>query len=530
MVLCHLELIRMQKHNELWQSATKNLTQYPRLESDIKVDVAIVGAGITGITASLKLTAAGLKVGIFEAHRFSQSTTSHSTANLYIPVQPSYYFLKKGWGAETVKRVIESRCLAIDFIENMVSDWQIDCNFIRRPLYLFATDKKKNKYIEREMEVIKAAGLPIHEIADLPVPFSYTKAAVLENQARFNPLQYLQSLLNQLTKQECELFEHTPIVNIEEQAEQVTLYTEQHKIIAQQVIMATHIPKGIHQTHFLVYPYRSYAVAVRLKNENYVNGNFWHLDFPFFATSTHNVFHQQIDLMIIAGHSHKIGHPKEDSHLEHFAKTEQYARQHWDVASTEYRWSAQHYQSADGLPYIGLSSKKSKRIYIGTGYFADGLVYGTVAGLLIADLIMQKPNPFASIYSPQRFKPFVSSFRFIKENTVVFFDFVKDYLLNFIRAKKIETINKGEGKIIKFKSQFYAVYRDIDNTIYAVSAICTHMYCLVRWNDAEKTWDCPCHGSRFTPQGEIIEGPALKPLAQCPQLCNTKSTYGANKS
>jgi glycine/D-amino acid oxidase-like deaminating enzyme/nitrite reductase/ring-hydroxylating ferredoxin subunit len=492
----------------LWEDITRRSTSYPMLEHDIEVDVAIVGAGITGITAAMQLIAAGKKVAILESGRVGSGTTGFSTGNLYVAIQPYFHTIENKFGLDTVKAVAQSRKLAIDLIEKVIQDRGIQCSFHRRPWYLYSINNENDTLVDKEIKTLHKADMQIDRVDAVPAPFKITRAARMDNQARFNPLQYVVALADDLRRQGCQIFENTTVENIEEK-DVCTLSTPQAKVRAQQVFVATHVPKGIHHTQFLTAPYRSYVVAARLQNTAYPNANLWDTSKPHHATSTHSSTSEELDLLMVADSHHKTG--QADDHREQYDKIETYLRQHYSVDSIVYRWSAQHYQAADGLPYIGRTSWCSKHVYIATGYFADGLVYGTTAGVLVAEQILDQRSHWEKLYNPQRLKPFASATSFLKESINVFFEYLKDYP-GHVDARDLSDIAKGEGKIISIDGEKCGAYRDDQNQLHIVSAVCTHMRGIVKWNNAEKSWDCPCHGSRFTVDGKVIEGPAILDL------------------
>jgi nitrite reductase/ring-hydroxylating ferredoxin subunit len=235
------------------------------------------------------------------------------------------------------------------------------------------------------------------------------------------------------------------------------------------------------------------------------------MDPPYYATSTHNIFSKDIDTIIVAGNNHKTGQPLLKEHIDHFITTEQHIKRHYDIDVIKATWSAQHYKTADNIPYVGLASRNAKRIYTATGYATDGLIYGTVAGIILGDIVHGKTNPWASVYNSNRFTPIASFTHFMKENLNVFLHYLLGYM-GSIFNRGLNKIKRGQGKVMNIKSKKVAVYRNQDGKLTAVSAVCPHMKCIVAWNGAEKSWDCPCHGSRFTVDGSIIEGPAFDPL------------------
>lgn len=492
----------------LWRAISKTEDNYPALNQDIEVDVAIVGAGITGLTTAHELIKAGKKVAVLEAHRVGSGTTGDSTGNLYVAVQPYYQFIAKKFNFETAKTIANSRKHAIDYIEKNVNEMNIDCNYSRRPWYIFASDDKQLSSLEKEIEIFQKMHFAIDFTAELPFSLKFKKAALMENQARLNPLQYVIGLAAALAKKNGLIYENTKVVDIDEQKTKCLVSTETNKIVAKKVVIATHTPIGIHTAQMFTGPYRSYVVAVRLKDDHYPESHIWDLNEPHHAICTHAVHSEKPELLLVAGSHHKTGQGKKM--VSNFKEIEKFLKQHFPVADIEYQWSAQHYQPADDVPYIGLASRFAKHTYIATGYSADGLIYGTLAGKILNNIIQSHPDELANVYKSTRLKPIASSGRFVKENSNVFLQYLKD--LPFTDTKSYREIKKGEGKVVEIHGEKCAVTRDEQNQLHIVSAVCTHMKCIVNWNDAEKTWDCPCHGSRFTPEGKVIEGPAIKYL------------------
>lgn len=486
----------------LWESISTRSTTYPALSKNIEVDVAIIGGGITGITAASHLMKAGKKVAIIEAYQIGGVTTGYSTGNLYIPVQPFYQHIYSKFDFETAKTIAHSRKFAIDYIEKNVQEKNISCNFSRRPWYGYTADHARIS-LDKEVELFKRMEIPIDYVNELPFSFKFSKAVLMHNQARFNPLQYVISMADDLAKKGCLIFENTRVTHVDEN-DACLLETANGQVTAKKVIMATHTPVGVNLTQLFTAPYRSYVVSVRLKDNTYPEGHFWDLDRPPHATCTHAVSTKDPELLMVAGSHHKVGQGQDTS--SHYKELEKFLRDHFSVAEVAYQWSSQHYQSADNVPYIGLASRSAKHTYLATGYFADGLVYGTLAGILIGDLILEEKNPLINTYQSNRFDPLNSAKFVLKENTNVFIQYLKDFPL--YPVKNYEDIKSGEGKVVEINSEKCGVSRDKNNQLHIVSAVCTHMKCIVAWNNAEQTWDCPCHGSRFAPDGKVIEGPA----------------------
>lgn len=495
----------------LWDAISTRKTTFPQLTEDLDVDVAIIGAGITGITAANQLLNSGKTVAILEANRVGSGTTGYSTGNLYVTVQPFYQEIAAAFDVETAKIIAHSRKLAIDYIEKNITERSIACQFSRRPWYGYTMNNERLRIsIDKEVDLLKHLEIPIEFTDQLPLPVKFKKAVVMENQARFNPMQYVISMAEHIAEKGCMLFENTRVTAIKEKGRCI-LQTEHGKVTAHKVLIATHTPIGVHEVQFFTAPYRSYVVSVRLEDEIYPEGHFWDLDKPPHAICTHASSTNKPDLLMVAGSHHKTG---QGEALAHYKELEKFLRNHFKVKEVAYRWSAQHYQTADKVPYIGLASRHHKSTYMATGYWADGLIYGTLAGALISNLMLDQENPLATIYRSTRRKLMGSSAFLMKESSNVLMQYMKDYPL--WSSVSFDDIKAGEGKVVQIAREKIAVSRDENNVLHKVSAVCTHMKCIVNWNFAEKTWDCPCHGSRFTCEGKVIEGPAIKDLQRKP--------------
>ncbi|AKD02741.1 FAD-dependent oxidoreductase [Pontibacter korlensis] len=492
----------------LW-SATTPFRTYPQLSGDIEVDVAIVGAGITGISTAYNLARAGQRVAVLEALKVGSGTTGSSTGNLYAPVDERLYNVESKHNEETLKAVASSRSTAVDFIEQRVQEYNIDCEFKRVPWYLFSEPGNDlMAQVERERRAAEKAGLPVTDQAPAGFPFKVESITNIANQAQFNPLKYVQGLAAAIEGENCRIFEGTKVTNVED-GEPCVVHTEQGKVTAKHVVMATHSPKGIYAVHTAMEPYREYAMAVRLKGEVPAGGVYWHVQ-QMQHYSVRPYSNEQGNYLLVLGEAHKVGHQEHNE--ENFLKLEQYLTERFDVDHIVYKWAAQNYKPADVLPYIGTSPMQD-HTYIATGFAADGLTWGTVAGMIITDAILEKENPWATFFDPKRFTPIASAPKFAKENISVATHLVKDWLF-YGEAEQLKDIKPGEGKTIEIDDEKLAAYRDDEGKLHVVSSVCTHMGCIVHFNNAEKSWDCPCHGSRFSVEGEVLEGPAYYNLAK----------------
>ncbi|MBC3539296.1 FAD-dependent oxidoreductase [Rufibacter sediminis] len=496
------------KTTSIWRQDAQ-ASNYPRLQGDLTTDVVVIGGGITGITTAHLLAAAGKRVVVLEALKVAESTTGYSTGNLYATVGSYLSVMEKKYDQETVRALTSSRSAAIDLIESLVQRYSINCHFKRIPFYLLTEYEAENAFIQAEVETAQKAGLPAYlDEARTPLPFPVSAAMRLENQAQFNPMAYVKELAAHTAGPNCHIFEHTKVLYVEDGSPNV-VHTEHGKVRAQQVIHATHTPKGIWFLHTLLGPYREYALAVSL-NSAYPEGTFWDYHGMHHHSMRTYANDQGDPYLLILGEPHKVGH-KEDNE-EAFQKLERYVRERFDVKEVEYRWAAQQYKPADHLPYIGRKHSGSN-IYVATGFEADGLTFGTLSAMILSDLILGNENQWAEMYSPTRHQPMKAAPKFIKENVDVMAQYLKD-LPYRSQVEELADVRIGEGKNIEMDGKNYGAYRDDTGKLHVVSAVCTHMACLVHFNKAEKSWDCPCHGSRFDVDGHVLEGPAYLDLSK----------------
>jgi glycine/D-amino acid oxidase-like deaminating enzyme/nitrite reductase/ring-hydroxylating ferredoxin subunit len=492
----------------IWATYSGSTNFFP-LSDNLIVDVVIIGAGISGLTLAQLLSESGKKVAVVESLKVGVSSTGHSTGNLYETIGKELLQIRKKYSRDMTEKLVLSRREGINLIEKNVQRFNIDCDFKRVPWVYYSAIREMDATIEKEYELEKELNLPIHHIRLDHPSFTGVKAVKLDEQAQFNPLRYVQGLAKSIHGENCQIFEETMVVEVSDEGDKCLVQTDQgFTIRAEHVVHATHTPKGIMPYHNVLEPFREYGITCKIKDPQHPPGIY----FGYYDTksiiSTRFYERDGEKFLIVVGSPHKVGHGNSD---EHMRILEDYATKHFEVLEFTHRWGGQHYKPADEIPYIGKKAGKSKT-FIATGYSTHGLTYGTVSAMIIRDAIMGTTNPYSEIYSAVRFTPMKSAKNFIKENATVFYDFVRDHLRN--DKAPFSDVKAGEGKIIEFEGHKLAVYKDEDVGLKVCSAVCTHMACIVRWNQAEKSWDCPCHGSRFDTNGEVLEGPALRALAK----------------
>jgi len=495
------------KKTVLWKADAEPVT-FGTLDGDVSVDVAIIGGGITGITAGYLLAREGKKVAVLEARSVGGGTTGYSTGNLYATVDEMFHKIESKYDTETIQAVAASRTAAMELIAGHIREFSIDCNYAPKSWYLFSETPEDDETITQEYEACLRAGLDARQVKDQKLPFPTSLTLEVRNQAQFNPVMYMRAFALVAQRAGCSIYEHTKVLEVEENDAFNLVKTTRGTVTARSVIHATHTPKGIMQYHTLLGSYREYALAVKLNSDTYPDGTFWAFNKPHHHSMRTYTDENGESYLLILGEPHKVGQMEHNETC--FQKLEDYIRARFDVHSIAYRWGAQHYKSADTLPYIGRKSKDSQ-IFIATGYSTDGLTYGTLAAMLLTDLILGRKNPWADLYDPLRFNPLKSAGKFIKENANVAAQYV--HKLTFRPdTRELDNIQPDEAKTIVLDGEKYGAYRDKLGNIHVVSAVCTHMGCIVNWNEGEKTWDCPCHGSRFDYDGKVIEGCAYRDL------------------
>jgi glycine/D-amino acid oxidase-like deaminating enzyme/nitrite reductase/ring-hydroxylating ferredoxin subunit len=493
----------------LWLDVEPPRPRHPALEGERRVDVAVVGAGITGLTAATLLAEAGLSVAVVDQHVVAGGTTGHSTAKVTSQHGLTYALLRLTHGPAAARVYAEAMEAAKERIAAFVEDG-IECGFRRRPAYLYAASGWQRRLIEREADAAAQSGLPATLVETTPLPFDVHGAVRFDDQAEFDSRRYVLGLAARLERAGGSIFEQTRARQVHE-GEPCRVETEGGTVVADHVVVATLMPFLDRGGFFArAYPNRSYVVTARIA-EPPPEGMFINAGAPTRSVRSHPF--EGEELLLVGGEGHHVGSGK--AQPERYEKLAEFARRHWDVRSIEHRWSAQDYSPDDQVPYAGRLHLRSRRVYVATGLKKWGITAGTVAATLISDAILGRENEWSALFSATRIRPLQEGPRFTLENARVGVRFFSGRVTDR-GSRPIEELEPGEGAIVSAEGQKVAGFRDDDGRLHAVSTRCTHLGCQVAWNAAERTWDCPCHGSRFDVDGEILNGPAVEPLPARP--------------
>jgi len=494
------------KQHSYWIDSTPE-TNFPPLQEAVEVDVAVIGGGIAGITTAALLKEAGKTVALVEMNKISSLVTGHTTAKITSMHGYIYQKLLNQFGINGAKIYADANQVAIDKIESLVNQRDIGCDFARTPMYLY-TELDKNLYlVKSEVRAAEQAGLPVSYTETTSLPFNIKGAAKFENQAVFHPRRYLIALANEIPGEGSHVFENTMALSIDE-GEPSTVITDKGNILAANIVIATQLPfydTGLFFSR--LYPYDTYALGVRISGE-VPEGMYYTEDGDIFAIRTQPT--RKGPLLVISGGYHKTGQSRDT--VRQYEKLVKHTRERFDIESIEYYWSTEDYNTVDNVPYIG-KAPRTRSVYLATGFGGWGMTVGTLSGMILTDEIVGRENPWARFFSTSRINLSAAASTFIGQNLNVAKQYINSLFVEPPHRDPSE-LKEGEGQKVVFNKKEIAAYRDEEGRLYTLSPICRHLACTVNWNNAERTWDCPCHGSRYGYDGTVFHGPALKNLRE----------------
>lgn len=490
-----------------WQM---KLPKFPKLTRNTTCDVLVIGGGITGLTTAYLLSQAGKRVCLLERDTIGSGDTYCTTAHLTYVTDLRLSEMAKLFGKQSAGLVWHGGAAAIDTIQEISRREDIDCEFRRIPGFLHASlekDSDEHKSLNADCKLARELGFEASFVESAPVVGR--PATRFANVAKFHPLKYLAGIATAATKLGCQIFEHSEAMEFVEEPRAVKVNGKQ--ITCDYIVLATHVPLAgktglVNATLFQtkLAPYSSYVVGAKISSGDYPEASFWDTTEPY--------YYLRIDrtktgaYAIFGGLDHKTG--QVDDMEQRYAKLEKMLCRLIPTAKVDRRWSGQVIETNDGLPYIG---ETADRQFAATGFAGNGMTFGTLAAIMATDAVLGRTNPWSDLFSVNRKKIRGGTWDYITENVDYPYYMLRDWLKG-PEAEQTSQVKRGEGKLLRIEGRQVACSRDDTGELHAVSAVCTHMGCLVHWNSTEETWDCPCHGSRFEATGEVIGGPAEKPL------------------
>jgi glycine/D-amino acid oxidase-like deaminating enzyme/nitrite reductase/ring-hydroxylating ferredoxin subunit len=477
------------------------------LAGDLETEVCIVGAGMAGLSTAYQLTREGVRVIVLEGGALASGETERTTAHLSNALDDRYFELERLHGEEGAQLAAGSHSAAIDFIQTTAVRERIDCDFERVDGYLFVPPGESIEVLERELAAARRAGLGVEMVSRAPIP-SYDTGRCLRFplQGQFDPIKYLRGLVTAIERRGGQIFSHTHVDDVEDGTPCCVHTNTGWRIRADSVVVATNTPVNDRVTiHTKQAAYRTYVIAAPIPSDLIPLALFWDTLDPYHYVRLHR--RPGKDLLIVGGEDHKTG--QKSNPQDCWKALETWTRERFPfVDEPVYRWSGQIMEPVDCVAFIG-RNPGDKHVYIATGDSGHGMTHGTIAGMMLSDLIQGRETPWCKLYDPAR-KTLRSAGEFARENLNVAARYSEWATGGDV--KSAEDLLPDCGVIIRRGMKKIAVYRGEDGSVHECTAVCPHMGCIVHWNDVEKTWDCPCHGSRFDKYGSVLNGPAIRDL------------------
>ncbi len=492
-----------------WSDFT--IPAYSPLTADTTADVCIVGAGISGLTTAYLLTQVGKSVVVLDDGAIGSGQTGATTAHLVNALDDRFFDLERFHGERGSRLAAESHSAAIDRIESIVSREQIACDFERLDGYLFCAPGHDEPLLDRELAAVHRAGLHgVVKVPRAPIEFDSGPCLRFPNQAQFHPLKYLAGLASAIERGGSRIYAGTHATQIDG-GKHAAVKTRGATVRAGSIVVATNAPvNDLVVVHTKQAPYMTYVIGAPVRRDAMAPALYWDTGDPYHYVRLYRGIDAEHDLLIVGGEDHKSG--QADDIAERHSRLEAWARARFpSMGGVTHQWGGQVMEPVDGLAFIGRNPLDADNVYTVTGDSGNGMTHGTIAGMLITDLIQGRDNPWASLYDPGRIT-LRASMEFAKENANVAAQYA-----DWMTAGDVEStdaIARDSGAVVRSGAMKVAIYRDASGALHERSAVCPHLGCIVAWNPAEKTWDCPCHGSRFDKFGEVINGPANAGLAR----------------
>lgn len=496
--------------NSLWLSDNdifKNIDLNTTLKQDFSTDICIIGAGIFGLTCAYYLTKLGFNVTVLEKSDIASKATGHTTGKITSQHGLFYDYLTNSYCQKFAKDYLDVNEEAIQNIKNIIDEENIDCDFKYQNSYVYTTKKSELSLIKNEYNVVSNLGYNCELVTKTGLPFNIVGALCFKNQAEFHPVKYLAGLCKCIIARNGKIYTNSTAVDIKMENSDYITYVNGHEIKSKYVIIATHYPfisfPGFYFTK--MYQSTSYLIAVDTKKTLFKG---MHISAGIPTLSFRTALYNNKEILLIGGMDHKTGHPS--SYKDTYGKLEDIAKKYYPDSNILFRWNTRDCISLDKLPYIGSFSSSMPNMFVGTGFKKWGMTLSNVAANIIVDKICGNYNKYEYLFKSTRLKPIKNHDEFknilVQSTNSLLLDKLKRPNMSF------DEIENNSGSIIEVNGEKVGIYKDDNGKIYAVKPICTHLGCLLSWNDIDKTWDCPCHGSRFNFDGTNLYDPAFKNL------------------
>lgn len=494
----------------LWQdSVTQN--PYTRLNKNMLIDVCIIGGGIAGLTSAYLLMKEGKTVCVLEDFEIGGGQTGKTTAHFSNVLGTRYLELEKYHGTDGIRQVADSHTTAINRVEQIVNEENIECEMERLNGYLFGELISDIRMLKDEYKAAHLAGMmDVEYLAQSPLRTFANECIRFPRQLKLHPLKYLNGLADAVVRNGGQIFTHTHVTKVEGGSPAIVTTDDGHEVRCMSVVVATNTPiNNLFAIHTKQAPYRTYVLGFRVPKGSIPQGLYWDTMDPYhYIRLSKDPKDENSEILIVGGEDHKTG---QEHHPQiRFSFLEEWTRTKFPfVKEIAYRWSGQVMESIDGLAYLGHNPMDPENVYIITGDCGNGMTHATIGAMLITDQIMERKSPWEEVYKPSRISLRAIA-DFLKENSNVAAQYGE-----WFSAKpqpNIKNLPYEEGVVFRSGLKMIAAYKDETGHLELMSAACPHLGGVVSWNHVEKSWDCPCHGSRFDCHGKVLEGPATKDL------------------
>lgn len=492
--------------NSLWIETTKNQLHLKSLTQNLETEVCIIGAGLFGLTTAYYLTKQGKKVVVIEKDDIGEKVSGNTTGKITSQHGLFYSHLIDDYGIDYAQKYLEVNEKAIQNIKEIIDTEQIECDFEEQSAYVFTTNQDEVIEIEKEVDAVNKLGKKAKLITNVDKPFKMTAGIEFDNQAQFHPRKYMIGLANVILKDN-QIYNYTTATDVQKYGEKFLITTDRGNVLADSVVLATHYPIVNFPGFYFIKMYQStsYIIAIET-NSKIPEGMYITAKEPVY--SFRSAKYNGKNIVLIGGSEHKTGEAIADN--SHYTELEKKAKELYPDCKVLFRWNTRDCISLDKIPYIGEFSNLYKNMYVGTGFKKWGMTFSNIAGKIVSDKILGKQNEYEDLFTPTRLKPIKNRWEvknMLKET-------VDSIALNKFKIdpSSISEIENDNASIMKIDGENIGIYKDKNGKLYAVSPVCTHLGCLLTWNNIDKTWDCPCHGSRFDYTGKNIYEPAIKDL------------------